>query len=91
MVIEELRKYLADYYYDSAILDRPAYDNSIVGVSTDGALVYDFDRMIAELMEDDGITEEDAVDFIEYHTFRAIGYFDGERKPVIIGERLGVR
>ena len=34
------------------------------------------------------MTEEEAVDFIEYNTIRAIGYFDSDCKPIIIGERF---
>ena len=88
MVNDKLRQYLADYYYDSLILDNPSFDNSIIGVSTDGKLLYDFKKMIDELVDEEDMTEEEAVDFIEYNTIRAIGYFDSDFKPIIIGERF---
>lgn len=92
MVNEKFRKALDAYieeheiqetYGDTIILDNHAYDNSIVGITSDGILVYDFNKMVDEYVEDEGCDEFDAVEWLEYNTLRALPYM-GERRPIII-------
>jgi uncharacterized protein (DUF1015 family) len=45
--------------------------------------IYDFDLMVQHLMETDSMTEEDAIEFIEYNTIRACPYF-GDNAPIIL-------
>lgn len=45
-----------------------SYDGSIVGVTTDGRVVYDYDKMVEELMEDEGWSYEEATEWINYNT-----------------------
>ena len=68
---------------DAIVFDQPAFDNSIVAVTTDGKAVYDYYKMVSELMKDDEISEEEAIDWIEYNTLRAIPYA-GEMAPVVM-------
>jgi hypothetical protein len=68
---------------DSLVFDNASYDNSIVGVTTDNRVVYDYDKMIAELMEDEELSYDDAVDWIEYNTIRSLPYA-GEKAPIIM-------
>ena len=68
---------------DTIVFDNPNFDNSIIGITTDGKAVYDYDKMVVELMEDDDISEQEAIDFIEYNTIRAIPYA-GEMAPIIM-------
>ncbi len=68
---------------DSIVFDRPAFDNSIIAITTDGKAVYDYNKMVVELMEDDGISEEEAIDWIEYNTLRAIPYA-GDMAPIVV-------
>lgn len=68
---------------DSLVFDNASYDNSIVGVTTDNRVVYDYDKMILELMEDEGWNYDDAVDWIDYNTIRAVPYA-GEKAPIVM-------
>lgn len=68
---------------DSIVFDRPAFDNSIIAITTDRRAVYDYHKMVVELMEDDGISEEEAIDWIEYNTLRAIPYA-GDMAPIVV-------
>lgn len=68
---------------DAIVFDNPSFDNSIVGVTTDGNVVYDYDKMVNELIGDEGISEQDAIDWIEYNTIRSIPYA-GEMAPVVM-------
>ena len=78
------RELLCDIGYEDAIVfDGPDYDDAIVGVSDDGRVVYDFEKMLDVLMTRDGMTVEEAMDFVNYNTIRAIPYA-GERAPVVM-------
>lgn len=69
-------------YEDSVVFSDPEYDDAIIGVSTDGNVIYDYDLMVQSLAEKDGITLEEAADFVEYNTIRSLGYAPYP-KPII--------
>lgn len=68
---------------DAIVFDNMSYDGSIVGVTTDGRVVYDYDKMVEELMEDEQFSYEEAADWIDYNTIRALPYA-GENGPIIM-------
>lgn len=77
---EEIRQELDE---DAVVFDNPSFDNSIISVTTDDKAVYDYEKMVDELMTDDNISEQEAIDWIEYNTIRAIPYA-GEMAPIIM-------
>ena len=76
----ELREELPE---DAIVFDNMSYDGSIIGVTTDGRVVYDYDKMIEELMQDEEWSYEDAIEWIEYNTIRALPYA-GPNGPIIM-------
>lgn len=64
-------------------LENPTFDNSIVGLTEDGRLVYSYGKMVKELSKDDKISTTEAMEFIDYNTLRALPYY-GDRAPIII-------
>jgi hypothetical protein len=79
-----INKYVRSELDDDAIVfDNPSFDHSIIGITTDGKAVYDYEKMVTELMNDDDIGEQEAIDWIEYNTLRAIPYA-GEMAPVVM-------
>ena len=66
-------KYLTDFSYDTAL----------IGVSDDNRAVYDFDKMIDWLMKTQNFTDEEAIEWIEVNTIRALPYY-GENAPLIM-------
>lgn len=68
---------------DALVFDNASYDNSIVGVTTDNKVVYDYDKMVEELMEDEGWSYDEAVDWIDYNTIRSLQYA-GDKAPIIM-------
>lgn len=70
-------------YEDVVILSNYSYDDALVGVTEDGRSVYDFEKMVTWLVETEGFSEEDAIEWIEYNTIRAIPYM-GDRAPIIM-------
>ena len=70
-------------YEDSIIFENPDYDSAIVGVSDNGEVIYDFDKMVRRLMEEEDMTAEEAADFISYNSIRSLPYV-GEGAPIIM-------
>ena len=68
---------------DTVVFGNPDYDDAIMGLTHDGRVVYDYDKMVEHLVNKDGMSEEEASDFICYNTLRAIPY-GGENAPVIM-------
>ena len=68
--------------YEVVIFDNPSYDEAFVGLSEDNRAIYDFDKMVECLTADGKTTEEEAIEFIEYNTIRALPYFQGA--PIIL-------
>lgn len=76
----ELREELPE---DAIIFDNMSYDGAIIGVTTDGRVVYDYDKMLEELAKDEEWTYEEAMEWIDYNTIRALPYA-GPNGPIIM-------
>ena len=76
----QLRNELPD---DVIFFDNASYDGSIIGITTDGRVVYDYDSMVEELMQDEGWSYDDAADWIDYNTIRSLSY-SGPNGPIIM-------
>ena len=74
------RELLAEF--DENILTVDGYDEAIVGVmerfGQPPIAVYDRDKIIRIMMERDGMTDEEAIEFFE---FNIIGAYVGEYTP----------
>ena len=79
MNINEIAEYLGE---DIAVFDNYSYDTAFVGVSYDNRAIYDYEKMIEYLMDKD-FTYEEAIEWIDYNTFRALPYM-GEKAPIIL-------
>lgn len=78
-----VNKRLLDAGYEDVIyFTDPDYEDAFIGVSSDDKAVYDYDKMILCLMKD-GMTDEEAMEFIDFNTIRALPYI-GDRAPVIM-------
>ena len=70
-------------YEDVKVLRNYSYDTALIGVSSKGEVIYDYEKMVDWLVENEGFTPEDAVEWIDYNTLLAIPYF-GEKAPIIM-------
>lgn len=66
-------KYLTDY----------SYDDALIGVSEDGRAIYDYEKMIEWLMDEEGWTDNEAIEWIETNTIRSLPYM-GEGAPIVM-------
>ena len=65
------------------IFENPDYDSAIIGITENNQVVYDYEKMIEYLMQEDDMDYEEAVDFISYNTIRSLPYA-GEGSPIIM-------
>lgn len=73
---------LQEEYTDTTFFVNPGYISALVGISNSDKAVYDMEKMIEYLIQQDDMTYEEAVEWIEYNTLRAIPYADNP--PVVI-------
>jgi len=86
---EQLEKYYIEDEETSIILfENPNYDNAFVGLTLEGdRAVYDYNKMVEHLMTEDNMDYDEAVEFIDYNTLRALPYM-GDKGPLIIRNPL---
>jgi len=70
-------------FEDVIVFSDFSYDDAIIGVSTDGQAIYAYDLMVEWLIENEGMTEEEAMEWIDFNTIRSLPYA-GENAPIIM-------
>ena len=69
---------------ESIVFESPSYDKAIIGYDdTEHRVIYDYELMAECLMEQDGMSYEEAIEFIDYNTCRAIPYA-GDNAPIVM-------
>ena len=86
--LNELEDFLKEREMEgTSYFTNPDYVEAIEGITDDGRLIYDYEKMVHCLVEDDGMEYWEAADFIDYNTIRTIPYM-GDSSPIILFERL---
>ena len=81
---DELKHWCLDNDHSDALLFAdPDYSSAVAGMSSTGALIYSHEKMVEWLMQNYGLDQSEAIDFIEVNTIRALPYGE-EKKPVIM-------
>lgn len=87
---------LVDAGFDDAVYFHDFGEECVIGVSSDNRVVYSFDKMV-EYLVNDGMSDIDAIDYLEYNTLRSIQYLDNRidgkgKAPIIMYSRdwLGI-
>ena len=67
------------------MLKANGFDNALIGIgrrcSQEDVLVYDFDRAVKILVNRDNMTEEEAVEYLEFNT---VGAWVGDKTPMFV-------
>ncbi|WP_033164719.1 hypothetical protein [Clostridium sp. KNHs205] len=75
---------LADYDLNGIkLLTDYSYDDALVGIKEDKRAIYDYDKMVRWLVEEEGFEETDSEEWINYNTLRALDYL-GSDSPIIM-------
>lgn len=70
-------------YEDVKYLVNFSYDDALIGVSHDGRAIYNFDLMVDWLMKEEGWSDIESIEWIEFNTLRALPYM-GANAPIIM-------
>ena len=82
--LKELKEFLCGCGHEDAIVfENPDFLDAVVGTDERGRVVYDYGLMLECLMLEDGMEYDDAIEFVDYNTIRALPYM-GEMAPVIL-------
>lgn len=82
--LEALKEKLRERGYENAkVFENPDYTSAVVGVDEDGRVVYSYEKMVKHLVKKDKMTEEEAMEFIDYNTIRALPY-EGKKRPIVV-------
>lgn len=60
-----------------------SYDTALVGVTYDYRAVYDFNLMVEWLIMNEGFTEEEATEWIDYNTLSVLPSM-GDDSPIVM-------
>lgn len=87
MTVEQLRELIADLGYENVtIFDNSLgfdYADAFIGMSSEGRAVYSYDKMIEHIMLKEGWPYEEAIEWIDYNTIRALPY-GGPMGPIVV-------
>lgn len=72
---------------DAVIFTEPDYADAIIGTTHDGRAVYSYSKMIDVLIQDEGMTYEEAADWVDYNVIRSLPYM-GEMQPCVVYDRV---
>ena len=70
-------------YEDVLIFANYSYDDALIGISDDNRAIYDYNLMVEWLTTNEGFTEEEAMEWIDYNTLRSLPYM-GSGAPIIM-------
>ena len=60
------------------------FNQAIIGSDPDGRLVYSSNKIIRAFMSEDGMSEEEAIEYFEYNTLGTIQPMDNPDKPLFV-------
>ena len=76
----DVREEVAELNFEAMFAD--GFDDAVIGVDTYGRVVYDYDKCVDILMEEDDDLEY--IDAIEHMDFNVTGAYVGEFTPLFI-------
>jgi hypothetical protein len=79
-------KELIEKAADNALVLEPqsTFNYALVGVTSDGRLVYSEDKILSALQDIEGMMYEEALDYYSHNTVRSLAYGKATVTPVIL-------
>lgn len=74
--------YLSNTYPDSIVLE--GLDEAIIGISTNGNVIYSVDKIISIFVNRDNMTIEEATEYFDYNVERALPYMNDGVPPILM-------
>lgn len=76
----DVREEVAEFNFEAMFAD--GFDDAVIGIDTYGRVVYDYDKCVDILMEEDDDLEY--IDAIEHMDYNVTGAYVGEFTPLFI-------
>ena len=94
MTNKELKEQIGIFVNDTSssdkivVLEGDEFADGCIGISTDGRLIYSYERLVESISEHCKISQEAAMEHIEYNTIRSLPYIESHtlQAPIIIHE-----
>ena len=84
MNTEDIIDKLAETNPHAIVLEpRSTFNRAIIESTPDGKLVYSSEKIIRAFMDEDEMSEEEAIEYFEYNTVRAIDYMPKAHRPLL--------
>ena len=83
LIITAEEKLLENGYEGVKYLTDFSYDDALIGVTHDNRAIYDYEKMVEWLISTEKFTKEEAKEWIEVNTIRALPHF-GKGAPIIM-------
>lgn len=84
MTLDQVKEFLVEEgVEDAVVFDNPDYADAFVGFTCDGRAVYDYYKMVESLHSGEKMSYDEAREFIDYNTIRALPYM-GPKAPIIL-------
>lgn len=80
MTRSEIMDFVEAAGFESTLIAE-GLDSAFIGLTSDGVAVYSKNKCVRALMEDDGISEDEAIEFLEFNTYSC---YVGEMTPLFI-------
>lgn len=81
--LSKLEQDLMDLGYEDVLIFKDFdYADAFIGISHDNRAIYDYEKMVKSLVDKEGMTELEAIEWIDYNTLRALPYYEGS--PIIM-------
>lgn len=79
----KLEERIMDSGYEEVVLFKNYdYESAFIGISHDNRAIYDYEKMVEYLVEEQSFEVIDAIEWIDYNTVRALSY--GDNLPIIL-------
>lgn len=80
---DSLKEWLVEQgHEESVVFENPTYRNAVIGVSHEGRVIYSERIIIEDMMFDEGMEYEEAIEHFNYNLLRSLPYM-GEMAPII--------
>lgn len=77
---QQVIEWIQQSEYD-AVVCIDGMDDAFMGCTPSGVAVYNLDRIVEIVMEDDEMTEEEAIDYVQ---FNIVDAYIGEKTPIFV-------
>lgn len=70
-------------YEDVIVFSDYGYGDALIGISDDNRAIYDYNKMVEWLVQNEGFEPSEAMEWIDYNTLRALPYI-GSDAPIVM-------